>query len=371
MTSNDKKDRTSAHATEGMGGKGYYDKHSEAQKEGIGSQEARLRHAARQLDLSGPELRIMDYGCGPGRNSIAAFHIVLDELRRRKPKILVVAMHNDQIGNDWNGLFANVSGPDGYLGDVANIRAEASVGSFFKRVASPGSVDFGMSFAACHWLGRPVHMASPGSLFFCDLPEPARSEISAMADRDWTTFLRRRADELKPGGWMVMDGLASVPDPQDPSGLRAAGRWLYRAFWRIAEELAREGRIAPALLQDFVFPIDFRTSEEVRAPLEREADLKAAFEIVELSNDLLPSHYEDDLVRTGDAQAYAEGYSGFARAFAESTLRKGLFEGSVSNAEEVDDLADRFFVRLQALFAAEPGRHGFDHQVMTLVLRRR
>jgi len=34
-------------------------------------------------------------------------------------------------------------------------------------------------------------------------------------------------------------------------------------------------------------------------------------------------------------------------------------------------LADEFFRRLQDLFTAEPGRHGFEHQVMTLVLRKR
>jgi len=358
-------------ATEGMGGKGYYDHHSEAQAEGVRRQEARLRDAVGQLDLTVPEMRILDYGCGPGRTSIAAFRVVLDELHRRDADMPLVAVHNDLVGNDWNGLFANVAGPNGYLHDLAQIRFEASIGSFFGPVASAGSVDLGLSFGASHWLSGLVRTASPGSLFFCDLPEPARDELAARADSDWTTFLRRRADELKPGGRLVVDGLGSVPDAGDPSGRRAAGRRLYRALWQVAEGLADEGRIDAALLRSFVFPVYFRSSEELRRPLERDADLKLAFEVVELSNELLTMPTEEALARSGNVAAYGESYAGFARAFAESTLVKGLFEGSTSSAGETAALADDFFRRLQALFTAEPHRHGFEHQVATLVLRRR
>jgi SAM-dependent methyltransferase len=359
------------HATERMGGKGFYDRHSEPQSEGIAQQSARLRNAVRHLDLAGGELRILDYGCGPGRNSMSAFQTVLDELRHRDADIPVVAVHNDQIGNDWNGLLANVAGPQGYLHADTHIRVEASIGSFFQPVASNHSVDLGLSFAASHWLSGAVRIASPGSLFFCDLPEPARGEVAAMADRDWTDFLKRRAGELKSGGWLVVDGLSSVPDADDPSGRCAAGRGLYRAFWQVAAQLADEGRIDSALLDAFVFPVYFRLSEEVRAPLEREAALAEAFEIIELTNDQLPMPTEEALAATGDAAGYASSYAGFARAFAESTLRDELFVGSTADADAADALAEEFFRRLQDLFAAEPHRHGFEHQVVTLVLSRR
>ena len=369
----------SADATEGMGGEGYYDRHSEGQREGIKRQEDRLRKTVRHLDLTGPELRILDYGCGPGRNSMAVFRTVLDEIGRRDapvpheapPTRHIATMHNDLIGNDWNGLFANIAGPDGYLGDAPNIRVEASAGSFFEPVASPGSVDLGLSFGASHWLAGQVRIDSPGSLFFCDVPEPARAEIAAMADRDWTTFLRRRADELKSGGCLVVDGLGAVPDADDPSGLRAAGRGLYRALWIIAAGLAEEGRIDPAQLREFVFPVYFRRSDEMRRPIERDADLQAAFEIVEVCNELLPMPTEDALAKTGDAAAYADAYAGFVRAFAESTLMTGLFEGSTASAADAATLADDYFQRLHDLFATEPHAHGFDHQIVTLVARRR
>jgi hypothetical protein len=111
--------------------------------------------------------------------------------------------------------------------------------------------------------------------------------------------------------------------------------------------------------------------DEACAPLEREGDLKDVLEIVDVANELLPMPCEDELARTGDAAAYAADYTGFARAFAESTFRSQLLERSPSGTREAGDLTDEFFRRLQDLFAAEPGRHAFEHQVMTIVLRRK
>lgn len=371
MTHNEDSDRNAAPATAGMGGKGFYDHHSEAQSVGIRRQETRLRNAVRHLDLGAPELRIMDYGCGPGRNSVAALRTILDEVRGRAPELPVVAVHNDQIGNDWNDLFANVSGPNGYLHDVDHVRVEASIGSFFGSVASTSTVDLGISFGASHWLARPVGIRSPGSLFFCDLPEPARGAVAAIAAGDWTEFLRMRARDMKPGGWLVVDGLASVPDGDDPSGVCAAGRGLYRALWQVAATLAGEGRIDPTRLEAFVFPVYFRLADEARAPFERETDVTDAFEVIELTVERLASPYEEAFAQTGDAEAYATAYAGFARAFAESTLRSALFAGSTAHEEATDELSDAFFRRLRDLFAAEPGRHPFEHLIMTLVLRTR
>jgi cyclopropane-fatty-acyl-phospholipid synthase len=354
-----------------MGGRGYYDSHSAIQGDTVLQQTERLRRAVRELGLDVPELHVIDYGCGPGRNSMAAFRAVLDEARRLRADLPIVAVHNDQIGNDWNDLIANIEGPDGYLKGVENVRVVVSARSFFERVASLGGIDLGMSFMASHWLPGAVQLHSPETLFFADMTGPERTEIAAVADRAWTVFLRQRALEVRPGGRLVFEAMSSVKDPQDRSGLAAGGHRLYRAFWRVADEMARDGYLDRAHLDTFVFPLYFRELEEIRAPLDREDDLKAAFEIVELEAELIANPYAEAWRRDRDDGAYARAYAAFARGFSESAFRNGLFTPSATAENDAGALADMFFTRLETLFREEAGRHDFDNHSMTLVLARR
>ncbi|MEM1129575.1 MAG: hypothetical protein AAGH83_03535 [Pseudomonadota bacterium] len=355
-------------AVEGMVGRGYYDRHSTAQADAIAHLAGFLETASARLPRDAGELRIFDYGCGPGRNSVAAIRIVLEALRRRAPDVPVVVTHNDVLENDWNGLFARVAGADGYLEGFGPVRTEASPGSFFGRVAGDASIDFALSFAAAHWLAAPIELDAPGTLFFRDLPEPARSEMAAVAARDRARFLHLRASELKPGADFVVDMLASQPGPDGVS----AGQGLYRALWRVAEDMAGADTWDRALLDPLVFPVYFPTSDEVLAPLERDPQVVAAFEVVDLVNEALPMPLTDVYRANGDAAAYAAGYAGFARAFAEPVLRRALFlPAAGGDAARADALAQRYFTALEAVFADDPEAWHFDHQVLTLVLRRK
>ncbi len=358
-------------ATDGMGGEGYYDSHSAIQGNAVEQQAARLRRAVRALNLDRPELTIIDYGCGPGRNSMAAFRAVLDEVRKHNAELPIVAMHNDQISNDWNDLVANIQGPDGYLKNVDGVRVAISAGSFFGAVASDGSIDLGMSFMASHWLDGAVSLHAPGTLFFADITGPAREAIAALADDHWTRFMRHRAREVRSGGWLVVEAMSSIKDPGDRSGLAAGGHRLYRALWQIADGMAQDGLVERAHLDAFVFPVYFRELDEIRAPLEREADLKAAFEIIELENELIENPYVEAWRQHGDDAAYAKAYAGFSRGFSESAFRNGLFNLSAAEKNSADALTEMFYTRLEDLFRAEPDGHIFDNRSMTLVVRRR
>jgi SAM-dependent methyltransferase len=354
-----------------MQGEGYYDGHSKVQGDAVAGQVPRLRRAAAALDVTAGELRIVDYGCGPGRNSMVAFRAILDEIFKRRADMPVVCCHNDQAGNDWNGLFANVAGQDGYLGSRENIRVEALVGSFFRQVASSGSVDLGMSSMAAHWFDRAPELASPGTMYFWHTEGETRQRLAEIADADWSAFLTNRARELKPGGWLVVDMAATVVDEAAPGGFATSGQPHFPILWAIAEEMVAEGLYDGALLGYFLVPVYWRTLDELRAPLERDAQLGEAFETVELTTETIPDPFIDDFERTGDAETYGTRWAAFLRAVIASVFHKGLSVPSSSNEAEAERLTEIFFDRLRDKLSNLAGQVTTDFYSAIVVLRRR
>lgn len=354
-------------STEGMAD---YNRGSAMQQELVRYHAERISDLACRLGLLRPELRLADYGCGPGQSAIEGVAPALKAYRALFPDIPISVRHADQPHNDWNSLFELIEGPTGYR-DVPDVRTEAAIGSFYEAMAPNGSVDGATCFMASQWLQHAVHLTAPGSVWFADLEGEARSQLEARALEDWALFLKMRAREVRSGGYLLVSALGAVPDDNEPNGIAASGHGVYRAIQTIAQAMVDDGMLQQSVLDSFVFGVWFLTEHEARQPLESDPHLAEAFEIEELTVVPAPHNPTDvfgDFVE--NPVEYADLYVRYIRGFGDSTLRTQLFEPCAAEGLDADQLADEFYRRLDDLYRANPGQYPGQNWYLTIVLRK-
>ena len=356
-------------STEGMVD---YDQNSAAQQNIVLQQSTRIKSLVERLEGVDARMRVADYGCGPGTSAITAVQPAIDVYRSRFPDGELAVCHADQPGNDWNALFKLVWGPSGYQNDTGVMRTEACVGSFYEQLLTTNSVDMGTCFAASHWLSHALRVNFPGALWFADLEGEARQKLAALARRDWIKFLSMRAQELRTGGFLLVSTLGCVPDASETNGAAASGRGIYRALQVIAQGMADDGLINGDILAHFVFSMWFMTEEEARAPIEEDQFLSNTYEIESIAVKPAPGNYRDVFGHLlSDPADYAKTYTGYIRAFADSTLRSQLLGPSAENGSHENELANEFYRRLNELYRLHLSEYAFELWHLTVVLRRK
>jgi cyclopropane-fatty-acyl-phospholipid synthase len=350
-------------STTGMKGEGFYDAHSEYQRRVIEAGDELISEAADSVEPdSDGAITIVDYGSGTGATSVRAVETAIAAIRKRGDERPLQVIHNDVPDNDFTQLFRNVGGAGGYLrAGGGPIYALAAAGSFFDQVIPDASADLGMCSNASHWLRRQPSARIPDGMYFCEAAGPERGAIAGQAAADWRAFLSARARELKPGGRLVVQGIGS-----DDSGERVSASRLLRVMWHAAEQLANAGLLERQTLEDYVFPVYCRSPSEAKEPLQQGGEL----EVVAERLDEVPSPYWEAYERSGDAEAYADAYVEFVRAFAESTMLANLFE---PGARDIDPaaLCERYFDALRTSCAEDPAEGRYEAWILRLVIARR
>ncbi len=363
------KEKQSGKSTEGMLD---YNENSSAQLQLARLLSPIVRELVHLMDPPGTEFKIVDYGCGPGVNSIEMVKPVIEACLEKFGNSPIVVCHSDQVGNDWNTLFKLASGPDGYAKIAKSIRTEATIGSFYDQVTSPASVSIGTCIFASHWLSQGIQLDSPGTVWFADLQSDARCIVDRIAQRDWTQFLLHRALEIRAGGYLVVGTLGSVPDTSEKNGIAASGRGIYHAIHVAAQTMVEDGLISPESLDSFLFSLWFMTEAEARHALVKNTELTTAFEICRICVDPAPikdSDIFEDHIEVHST--YAEKYVGYIRAFADSTLRTHLFGPNCASSELLDQLMTEFYNRLTRLYELETNKYACEVWHLVVVLRRK
>lgn len=351
-------------ATEGMVGGGYYDAHSSFQADTAASVVALLQQAVAALTMPADgAVMVADYGCSEGQNSMATVTTALDLLSARGAKGFGV-VHNDLPTNDWNMLSRNLSGADSYLAKYPQARALFAPRGFFETVAPPASITLGTSGSAAHWLSRqPPDLDMPRSLYRSDAPPAALAKILNLAADDWQAFLAARADELQPGGVLLVQMLGT-DGSSDPARVSAAG--LLKLMNECALQLVDAGEVPQDAYARYCFPVVPRTIDEATAPVT--GMLADRLELLHCGLTPVESPYQAALERTGDVATFAKNYTAFTRAFSETSLREALFRYGKASA---DALADRFYAAMEKALTARPNNYPFDDLTLAIMVRRR
>jgi hypothetical protein len=341
-----------------MTGEGDYDRHSDHQERDAAANRDLVASAAGRVvpDPSKGAVVLADYGCAQGRSSNPLLRVAVERIRDVDADVPVSVVHNDLLANDWATLFGNLRADDSYLSVPGGpITPLISATSFYEPVTPHALVDVGMSFAAVQWLAEPGPGGTGSELYFDQLTGDARTAMAEQAHADWTRFLQRRADELAPGGRMVVDMMGVGDD-----GV-AAGHDAWQLARAVAEELVDEGALDRARLDAYVVPVYERTVDEARRPFGEAVGDRLALEHVGMAASASPA--SERYRRDRDAAALGRDFVGFFRAFSEPTLRAAL---------DPDGTAlDELYRRLQARITEAADEFAFVVHVLTIVLARR
>lgn len=348
----------------GMKAGGYYDQHSSYQRVTVQALLPWIDPAVAEMALpdEGRSFTVADYGCSEGGNSILAVGQAVSAFRRRRPAQPVCGIHSDLPTNNFNRLFANLHDPQtsNYLQDRGarrpHVFALATGASFYGPVLPPRSVHFALSFTAVVWMDRVPDIAVPEFVGYMEASPAAQEAFARQGARDLAVFYRHRAEELAPGGKLLL----VIPGSD---GTHRCSDGLYNLLNDAGIDVVAMGRIDRGRWQHFAFPTYFRTLDEMLAPLQHaDGPGPGTFSVDRAELLDLPIPFRDRFRQTGEARAYAAEYVGFLRAFSEPVLAAGL----AADAATMDLLYSRAVDRL----VAEPARYPLRNIEAAVLLTR-
>ncbi len=362
---------TVAHADDiAMKGGGYYSLATAGAKDVIDGATPMILQALDAMDLpdDGSVFTLSDMGCADGGTSLGMIGTVLRQVRARAPSRPLNLVYSDQTFNDYNALFHIVHGAtdiESSLPAIARLHVFASATSFYKAILPPGSLNLGFSATAMHWLS-----AKP-----CDISDHVQAvgasgrELAAFAEqgrRDWETILLRRAEELAPGGRLLL-----VNFGRDEAGRylgNSGGQHMFNILNRIWQDFLAEGRITEAEYRAMTLPQYYNSVEEFSAPLIDPANPvhQAGLRLEAIETRIVKCPYAAAFQRDGDAAAFAKSYIPTIRSWNESTFHGGLSPDRP--AQERREIIEAYYGTYEALVRAAPEGHGMDyvHAYMTI-----
>ncbi|XP_048443841.1 loganic acid O-methyltransferase-like [Pyrus x bretschneideri] len=240
-------------------------------------------HLSQGNAVSNLSFSIADLGCSVGPNTFIAVKNIIDTVTQKfqiegqsssLPEFHVY--FNDHVSNDFNTLFANLS-PDRQYFSVG------VPGSFYGRLFPKASLNFVYSAYSVIWLSKAPEavgdLDSPicnrGRICYSNAPIEVGHAYSLQYAKDIKCFLDARAEELAPGGLMVLL-ISGRPDGTLPAECSCGP--IYEPVEACLIDMANEGLISKDKLDSFNYPTYSPSMEELRELIHK----NGCFEIARL-----------------------------------------------------------------------------------------
>ena len=365
-----------AQSTISMWREGDYSTHTQGAKDAIDNARDLAREAIAQLDVEsdGGPFHIADYGAADGGTSMDLHRTTIAALRARVPRRAVCITYTDLPRNDYSALFTTANGGragvTSYRDEHDGVFVYAAGTSFFEPIFPPGTIDFGFSATAMHWLSalpRPVN----DHIHMVGAAGEELETLRARAHADWEDILLARASELKPGGKLLTVNLALADDGRHMGNTGGAN--MFDVMNRLWRALADDGTITDAEYRRTTIPQYYRTRAEFHAPLLDSGGPvhEAGLRLVRAESRFTRCPYAARFAKDGDAARFAAAYVPNTRTWSETVFLNALDPTRAPTRRRT--IVDRYFESFADLVRRDPEPHAMDyiHECMVMEKVRR
>jgi hypothetical protein len=344
-------------------------------------------------------LRIGDFGCAGGSNSLFFMESVLQWYREHSPGTQIHGFLSDLPSNDYNLVFKTFQKSSLFAQE--DFFLSCSSGSLYTRLFPSDSFQMQVSFASLHWLSQPVEVIAfqdPARLFYT-VADPVADDLEikilqSHSKRDLETFLECRLAELVSGGVLMFNCCGySVDHPfptaseEDETFQRCLAEMTEKKIrpdlissnplpttHRIGKQLGlllqetrkHFGVTSPgtAITKGSFVPAVHRSTQDVVDALTTNPVLFEGFKI--LHNSLCaepePTIWTKYIEGVYSDEQYVDKLAGYIRGWSESTIR-----GLLHNNEEA---VTWFFTQMKVKIADEKEKWGMDNVYLTVCLQK-
>ncbi|XP_060196429.1 loganic acid O-methyltransferase-like [Lycium barbarum] len=332
------------------GGEGVYSytKNSLLQRDAADNVKGMIKEAILEnLDVQTKTYLIVDMGCSVGPNTFFAMQNVVEAIKDKyhyqislnstSPEIEFHVFFNDHFTNDFNTLFESL------LSNQKPYFAAAVPGSFYGRLFPSRSLHFVYSCYALHWLsGAPkelIDKKNKGRIHYDGASFAVWNAYINQFEKDMEAFLSARAEEIVPGGLIVLT-LPAIPSELHHS---QSGYGMLTFLESSLIDMVNEGIVEESLVDSFNLPLYFPSLEDMTKVVKKNGNF--SIERIELTYAQFNSDAKSFI---GHVRAGLEGI--FTKHFGSKVVEE-IFERTLGKSEEISAwLKAEFYKTARQLF---------------------